>query len=37
MKFTDFLLTAMVIISITAIVSFYPAQKASRTSAPQYL
>jgi lipoprotein-releasing system permease protein len=38
MKLTDFLLTALVIISITAIVSFYPAYKASNTSsAPQLL
>jgi lipoprotein-releasing system permease protein len=37
MKFTDFLLTALVIISITAIVSFYPARKASHTSTPQHL
>lgn len=37
MKFTDFLLTALVIISITAIVSFYPARKASNASTPQHL
>jgi lipoprotein-releasing system permease protein len=37
MKLTDFLLTALVIISITAIVSFYPAYKASRTANPQLL
>lgn len=37
MKFTDFLLTALVIISITAIVSFYPARKASGASTPQHL
>ncbi len=37
MKFTDFLLTALVIISITAIVSFYPARKASSASTPQHL
>ncbi len=37
MKLTDFLLTALVIISITAIVSFYPAHKASRTANPQLL
>jgi lipoprotein-releasing system permease protein len=37
MKLTDFLSTAMVIISITAIVSFYPAMKASRSSTPQLL
>jgi lipoprotein-releasing system permease protein len=37
MKFTDFLITALVIISITAIVSFYPARKASGASTPQHL
>lgn len=37
MKLSDFLLTALVIVSITAIVSFYPAYKASRTSNPQLL
>jgi lipoprotein-releasing system permease protein len=37
MKLTDFLSTAMVIISITAIVSFYPAMKASRSPTPQLL
>ena len=37
MKFTDFLLTALVIISITAVVSFYPAHKASSASTPQHL
>ena len=37
MKFTDFLLTSLVIISITAVVSFYPAIKASITSSPQLL
>jgi lipoprotein-releasing system permease protein len=37
MKLTDFLLTALVIVSITAIVSFYPAHKASRTASPQLL
>lgn len=37
MKFTDFLLTALVIISITAIVSFYPARKASSAYTPQHL
>ncbi len=37
MKFSDFVLTALVIISITAIVSYYPAHKASRTSTPQHL
>jgi lipoprotein-releasing system permease protein len=37
MRFTDFLLTALVIISITAIVSFYPARKASRSSTLQHL
>ena len=37
MKFTDFLLTALVIISITAIVSVYPARKASGASTPQHL
>lgn len=37
MKFTDFMLTSLVIISITAVVSFYPAIKASRTSSPQLL
>jgi lipoprotein-releasing system permease protein len=37
MQFTDFLLTATVIISITALVSFYPAHKASRTTSPQLL
>jgi lipoprotein-releasing system permease protein len=37
MKFTDFLLTASVIISITALVSFYPAHKASQNTTPQHL
>jgi lipoprotein-releasing system permease protein len=37
MKLTDFALTALVIISITSIVSFYPAYKASRTANPQLL
>jgi lipoprotein-releasing system permease protein len=37
MKPADFLLTALVIVSITAIVSFYPAIKASRASDPQLL
>jgi lipoprotein-releasing system permease protein len=37
MKLTDFLSTALVIISITAIVSFYPAYKASRAVNPQLL
>ncbi len=37
MKFTDFLLTALVIISITAIVSFYPARKASSSYTPHHL
>ncbi len=37
MKFTDFLLTALVIISITAIVSFYPARKASSFYTPHHL
>ena len=37
MKFTDFLVTAFVIISITAMVSFYPARKAARAQSPQHL
>jgi lipoprotein-releasing system permease protein len=37
MKLTDFILTTLVIISITAIVSFYPAHKASNTPTPQHL
>jgi lipoprotein-releasing system permease protein len=37
MKLTDFLLTALVIISITAIVSFYPARKAARTPSLEHL
>jgi lipoprotein-releasing system permease protein len=37
MKFTDFLLIAFVIISITSIVSFYPARKAAQTATPHDL
>jgi len=37
MKFTDFLSTALVIISITGLVSFYPAHKASLSSSIQQL
>jgi lipoprotein-releasing system permease protein len=37
MKFSDFLITALVIISITGIVSFYPAHQASRASSPSQL
>jgi len=37
MRFSDFLLTATVIISITALVSFYPAHKASQNTTPQHL
>lgn len=37
MRFSDFLLTASVIISITALVSFYPAHKASQNTTPQHL
>lgn len=37
MKLSDFLLTALVIVSITAIVSFYPAYKASRAPNSQLL
>lgn len=37
MKLTDFLLNALVIVSITAIVSFYPAHQASRTPTTQHL
>ncbi len=37
MKLTDFLITALVIVSITGIVSFYPAHQASKASSPQQL
>jgi len=37
MKFTDFLSTALVIISITGLVSFYPGHKASLSSSIQQL
>jgi lipoprotein-releasing system permease protein len=37
MKLTDFLLTSLVIISITAFVSFYPAHKASKNPTLQHL
>ena len=37
MRFNDFIVTALLIISITTLVSFYPARLASRTSTTQYL
>jgi lipoprotein-releasing system permease protein len=37
MKPLDFILTASVIVFITAVISFYPAKIASKTPSPQYL
>ncbi|MDZ7648744.1 MAG: hypothetical protein U5K54_17055 [Cytophagales bacterium] len=37
MRINDFVITAVIIISVTTLVSFYPARLASRTPTTQYL